>query len=89
MFTDKKIYVVALIKLIAIPLIMIAGFKLLNVPKELAMAISVSASAPCANNTVILAGKYGLDTGVASKTVALVSFFSIITMPVMIALAAT
>lgn len=89
MFTDKKIYVVALIKLITIPLIMIAGFKLLNVPKELAMAISVSASAPCANNTVILAGKYGLDTGVASKTVALVSFFSIITMPVMIALAAT
>lgn len=89
MFTDKKIYLVALIKLIAIPLIMIAGFKLLNVPKELAMAISVSASAPCANNTVILAGKYGLDTGVASKTVALVSFFSIITMPVMIALAAT
>lgn len=89
MFTDKRIYMVACVKLIAIPLIMIAGFKLFNVPKELAMAISVSASAPCANNTVILAGKYGLDTGVASKTVALVSFFSIITMPVMIALAAT
>ncbi len=89
MFTDKRIYLVACVKLIAIPLIMIAGFKLLNIPKELAMAISVSASAPCANNTVILAGKYGLDTGVASKTVALVSFFSIITMPVMIALAAT
>ncbi len=89
MFTDKKIYLVALVKLITIPLIMIAGFKLLNIPQTLAMAITVSASAPCANNTVILAGKYGLDTGVASKTVALVSFFSIITMPVMIALAAT
>lgn len=89
MFTDKRIYMVACVKLIAIPLIMIAGFKLFNIPKELAMAISVSASAPCANNTVILAGKYGLDTGVASKTVALVSFFSIITMPVMIALSAT
>jgi predicted permease len=89
MFTDKKIYLVALVKLIAIPLIMIAGFKILDIPQTLAMAITVSASAPCANNTVILAGKYGLDTGVASKTVALVSFFSIITMPVMIALAAT
>ena len=89
MFTDKRIYAVAFVKLIAIPLIMIAGFKLLNIPKELAMAIAVSASAPCANNTVILAGKYDLDTGVASKTVALVSFFSIITMPVMIALSAT
>lgn len=88
-FTDKNIYVVALIKLITIPMIMLVAFKLLNIPQTLAMAITVSASAPCANNTVILAGKYGLDTGVASKTVALVSFFSIITMPVMIAIAAT
>ncbi len=88
-FFDKRIYLVALIKLIAIPMIMLVGFKLLRIPQELAMAITVSASAPCANNTVILAGKYGLDTGIASKTVALVSFFSIITMPVMIAIAAT
>ena len=89
MFTDKRIYVVGLVKLIAVPLIMIVGFKLLNIPQMLATALAISASAPCANNTVILAGKYNLDTGTASKTVALVSFFSIITMPVMIALAAT
>jgi predicted permease len=89
MFTDKRIYLVGIVKLIAIPLIMIAAFKLFNIPTLLATAIAVSASAPCANNTVIFAGKYDLDTGTASKTVALVSFFSIITMPVMIALAAT
>lgn len=89
MFTDKRIYLVGVVKLIAIPLVMIAAFKLLNIPTLLATAIAVSASAPCANNTVIFAGKYDLDTGTASKTVALVSFFSIITMPVMIALAAT
>ncbi len=89
MFTDKNIYLVGIVKLIAIPLIMIAGFKLFNIPTVLATAVAVSASAPCANNTVIFAGKYDLDTGTASKTVALVSFFSIITMPIMIALAAT
>ncbi len=89
MFTDKNIYLVGLIKLIAVPLVMIGAFKLFNIPTILATAIAVSASAPCANNTVIFAGKYDLDTGTASKTVALVSFFSIITMPVMIALAAT
>lgn len=89
MFTDKNIYLVSLIKLIALPLIMIAGFKVLNLPKELAMAMAVSASAPSANNTVIFAGKYKLNTGTASKTVALVSFISIITMPVMIALSST
>ena len=89
MFTDKNIYGVAAIKLFAIPLIMIALFKVLNLDPLLATAMSVSASAPCANNTVIFAGKYDLNTGVASKTVALLSFFSILTMPVMIALAAT
>lgn len=89
MFIDKNIYLVGIVKLIAIPLVMIAAFKLFNIPTLLATAIAVSASAPCANNTVIFAGKYDLDTGTASKTVALVSFFSIITMPVMIALAAT
>ncbi len=89
MFTDKRIYGVAAVKLLAIPLIMIALFKVTGIDPTLASAISVSASAPCANNTVILAGKYNLDTGVASKTVALVSFISILTMPVMIALAAT
>ena len=89
MFTDKNIYLVSLIKLVILPLIMVGGFRLLNIPQELAMAMSISASAPCANNTVIFAGKYNLDTGTASKTVALVSFISIITMPVMIALSAT
>lgn len=87
MFTDKNIYLVGILKLIALPLIMIGIFSLINIPKELAMAMAVSASAPSANNTVIFAGKYDLDTGTASKTVALVSFISVITMPVMIALA--
>ncbi len=86
-FTDKNIYLVGILKLIALPLIMIGIFSLINIPKELAMAMAVSASAPSANNTVIFAGKYDLDTGTASKTVALVSFISVITMPVMIALA--
>ncbi len=87
MFTDKYIYLVCVLKLLVLPLVLIGIFKLFNLPTMLAMAITVSASAPSANNTVIFAGKYNLDTGTASKTVALVSFFSVLTMPVMIALA--
>ena len=71
-----------------VPLVMIGIFRLFNLPQTLAMAMAISASAPSANNTVIFAGKYNLNTGVASKTVALVSFFSVLTMPVMIALSA-
>lgn len=88
MLTDKNIYLVSLLKLIAVPLVMIGVFRVFNLPQTLAMAMAISASAPSANNTVIFAGKYNLNTGVASKTVALVSFFSVLTMPVMIAMSA-
>ncbi len=88
LFKDKNIYLVSALKLLAVPLVIIAVCKIFNIPHTLAMAIAIPASAPSANNTVILAGKYDLNTGVASKTVALVSFFSVLTMPVMIALSA-
>ncbi|MBR3753595.1 MAG: AEC family transporter [Clostridia bacterium] len=88
MLTDKNIYLVSALKLIAVPLVMIGIFRIFRLPQTLAMAMAISASAPSANNTVIFAGKYNLNTGVASKTVALVSFFSVLTMPVMIALSA-
>ncbi len=86
-FKDKNIYLVCFIKLIAIPLLMLGILTVTGVSKELRVAMTLTASAPSANNTVVFAGKYGLDTGVASKTVGLVSFLSILTMPVMIALA--
>ena len=86
MFKDKHIYLTALIKLIVLPLIMLGLFKLLDLPQDLRTAMAITSSAPSANNTVVFAGKYDLDTGTASKTVGLVSFISIVTMPIMIAL---
>ena len=49
----------------------------------------ISASAPTANNTVMFAAKYGRDTGLSSKVVAVITFLSILTMPLMIALSQT
>jgi hypothetical protein len=87
MFKDKNIYLAATVKLIVLPLLMLGIFNLFNIPHDLKIAMTITSSAPSANNTVVFAGKYDLDTGTASKTVALISFMSIITMPVMIALA--
>ncbi len=87
MVKDKNIYLVALIKLIVLPLLVFGLLTVFKVPAQLRVAMTLSASAPSANNTVVFAGKYQLDTGVASKTVGLVSFLSVLTMPVMIALA--
>ena len=85
-FSDKKIYVVALIKLIVLPLAMLGVFKLFGIGATMVAALIISSSAPSANNTVMFSAKYDKDVGTASKLVAMVSFMSIITMPFMIAL---
>lgn len=87
MFKDKKIYFVSLIRLIVIPVICIGAYRLFGVTGTLLAACAITAAAPSANNTILFAAKYDRDTSVASKTVAVVSFISIITLPVMIAFA--
>ena len=86
MFTDKKIYLVGLLKLIVLPVICFGLYYLCGVKGVLLTAAIISASVPSANNTFMFATMYDRNTAIASKTVALVSFMSILTIPVMIAL---
>lgn len=89
MFREKKIYLAAVLKLLVLPVLMLLLFRLFGVTGALLTACIISASAPTANNTVMFAAKYGRDTGLASKAVAVVTLLSILTMPVMIALSAS
>ncbi len=86
MLLDKKIYAVSVMKLIALPLVCIGAYYLCGIRGTLLTASIITASVPSANNTFMFASKYGRDASLASKTVALVSFMSIITMPIMIAI---
>lgn len=86
MFSDKRIYLTAFLKLIVLPLCMLGLFRIFGITGALVPALILSSSAPSANNTVMFAAKYDKDAPCASKVVAMVSFISIITMPVMIAL---
>ena len=86
-FRNWRIFCVALVKLIILPLLLIAAFRAVGITGSLLVALSISAGAPTANNTVMFSAKYDRNTGLASQTVAIVSFISIITLPVMIALA--
>ncbi len=86
-FKNWRIFAVSLVKLIILPLTLLAAFRLVGISGTLLVALSISAGAPTANNTVMFAAKYDRNTGLASQTVAIVSFISIITLPVMIALA--
>lgn len=83
----KEQYLIMLIRLIAVPLIMLGFFKVTGMPSVLAVACTIGAASPCATNTVMFAVKYGKNSGTASKIIAMSSFVSIITLPVMIAIA--
>lgn len=87
MFRQKENYVVALMKLIVFPAVMLAGAYFLGVRGALLLSAAVACSAPTANNTVMFAAKYDRDTGIASKASGFASVLSIVTMPIFIALA--
>ena len=87
LLSDKRIFLTALVKIILLPAVTLCGLKLIGFGGTLLTACVLSASAPTANNTVMFSAKYGRDTALASKVTAFVSVLSVLTMPVMIALA--
>ena len=90
LFKEKNILLVALLKLICLPVIMLLIYKgAFGISGTLLASLVLSSSAPPANNTVVFASKYDKDTSLASLTVSSVSLLSIITMPALIAYALT
>ena len=87
MFRQKENYLVALLKLVVFPLAALGLMWLAGIRGALLVTAAVFCSAPTANNTVMLAAKYGHDTGIASKASGFTSVLSVLTMPVCIALA--
>ena len=85
-FLKKEIYFVSFIRLILIPVIMMLVFKAIGVEGGMRTALTISASASIATNTAMYAAKYDNDTKLPSELVGQTSVFSIITMPVIVAL---
>ncbi len=81
MFKNWRIPVVAVLKLLVLPAIMIALCKAFGFTGALLSTLVLTASVPPANNTVLFAAKYGRDTGLASQVVSAVSLMSIVTIP--------
>lgn len=86
-FIKKEVYYVSLIRLIVIPITMLFVFKLCGVEGNMLTALTISASAPVATNTAMYAAKYENDTALSSEIVGQTSVFSVITMPIIVALA--
>ncbi len=87
MFRRKENYLVALLKLLVLPLSALGILSLLGVRGPLLLTSAIFAAAPTANNTVMFSAKYDRNTGTASKICGFTSVLSILTMPICIALA--
>ena len=83
----KELYFSSFLRLVFIPTCMLGIFRLLGVTGDLLVAMIISASAPTASNTAMYAAKYDNDTALGSELAAQSSIFSIITMPVIVAMA--
>lgn len=86
-FAKKEVYFVSFVRLLVIPVIMLFVFKLFGIEGNMLIALTISASAPVATNTAMYAAKYDNDTALSSELVGQTSIFSVITMPIIVALA--
>lgn len=83
----KELYFVSALRLAVIPVCMLFLFRLAGVKGDLLTAMIISSAAPSATNTAMYAAKYDNDASLGSELAAQSSVISVLTMPVVVALA--
>ncbi len=82
MVREKGIYVVSLLRLIIYPLITLAFAMLLKIENNVAQAVMISASCPCATIATLFASRYNVQAEYSAQLVSINTLMSIITIPV-------
>lgn len=86
-FTDVGAYLAMAVRLAVVPLLSMFVLHLLNVDPTIMIACVIASSAPTAATTTMFAAKYGRDVELSVSIVASTTLVSIITMPLIVALA--
>lgn len=86
-FTDAGTYLAMAVRLAAVPVLSTAVMWLLGVDKTIMIACVIASAAPTAATTTMFAAKYDRDVELSVSTVASTTLVSIITMPLVVALA--
>lgn len=86
-FTDAGAYLAMAVRLAVVPLLSMFVMHLLNVDQTIMIACVIASSAPTAATTTMFAAKYGRDVELSVSIVASTTLVSIITMPLIVALA--
>lgn len=85
--TDKSVYGMAFMRLVAAPALFLGALLLLRPGPDLFVTCMIQASAPVAANAVLFAVQYNGDSQLASKAVAVSTVLSIVTIPIFTILA--
>ncbi len=80
-FTNVRIYIVSIIRLIIIPIIFIAVASFFKVPKTTFICALCSLAMPLGINTIVIPSAYGKDTKVAAGMTIISHLLSCITIP--------
>lgn len=86
-FSDKRVYIPTLLRLIVIPLVSLIIMKVLQISDTALIACTVAASASTAAGTAMFAAKFDSDAESAVNMITVTTLLCIITMPVFVMLA--
>lgn len=87
LFSDPDLYALSAFRLLLIPLVCFAVMLPLHADPVVATSALILSAAPSGANTVMFAAQFGGDAKLASKSVALTTLLSMLTMPLLIVLA--
>jgi predicted permease len=86
-FGSGKIYYFSAMKLLVLPLIVCVICKLIGLPQDMTLFVTVEAALPAASSITMFSEIYGLNSGYASQTVGTSSLLSVGTLPLVLLVA--
>lgn len=86
-FGSGKIYYFSAMKLLVLPLVVCILCKLIGLPQDMTLFVTVEAALPAASSITMFSEMYGLNSGYASQTVGTSSLLSVGTLPLVLLVA--
>lgn len=83
LLAGKRTYLVAFLRLVLIPAVVVTILAFLGLPRELLLLMLIVTAMPIGMNTIVFPASAGFDSTVGSKLVLISNLFSIMTIPLM------
>lgn len=80
-FTDYRYYIVALLRLVVLPLALFYLLKLINIDIDICRISAIITMMPVAANLIMTSAAFGKDTSDPAKSVLLTTLLSVVTIP--------